>query len=125
MATITIHSAVMNAAALLPKGKHRRILDRVSQILDYRVPVRDEAGDVGARVIEFEEDESATEIGAICPYCGREPVPIQCNPVQFGPVPALQFTCSGCRKILSIAIIPPPPMMMQPEQNPSGIVRPF
>jgi hypothetical protein len=125
MATITVHSILMNAAAKLPHGRERRLLDRVAEMLDYRsFTSDDDFRDFGAQVIEFEDDASATEIGAICPYCKREPCPIQCNPVQFGPVPVLQFTCSGCRKVLGLSIVPPPPMMMPEQRQSSGLVLP-
>ncbi len=125
MATITIHSILMNAAAKLPNGKERRLLDQVADLMDYRIPENSILREAGARIINFEEDDSATQIGAICPNCKREPVQIQANPVQFGPVPALMFTCSQCRKVISVAIVPPPPMVPQMEERQSsGIIIP-
>lgn len=66
--------------------------------------------ELGARVVEFDDDPSTAQIGPICPNCRREPCQIQANPVSFGPVPAMTFTCSGCRHILSVSVIPPMPM---------------
>jgi hypothetical protein len=123
MGKITIHSILMNASSRLPNGRERRLLDQVAELMDYRIPVRDEARDLGARVIEFDEDESTSEIGAVCPHCKREPVPVQCNPVQFGPIPVLQFTCSGCRKVLGFSIVPPLPANMRTsDRTESGLI---
>lgn len=125
MGQITVYAAVANAATKLPPGRDRDLVERAAAILDFRGNVPDEATTTGARVIEFDDDESTRQIGAICPHCKREPCAANAMLVQFGGMPAVQFTCGGCRKILGFSLIPPPPMMeREAERSPSGLVLP-
>ena len=125
MGQITVFAAVANAAVKLPPGRDRDLLERAAALLDFRGAAPDEGSATGARVIEFEDDESTRQIGPICPHCKREPFVASAHLVQFGSqvgvIPALQFACSGCRKVIGISILPPPPMMT--EENSQGACR--
>lgn len=123
MATITVHSILMNAVSRLPNCRERRLLEGVAERMDYRLPsYPNNFMEVGATVVEFDPDDSAAQIGPICPHCKREPCQVQANPLQFGPIPVMQFTCSGCRKIIGMAALPPFPM--QPEREQSSLILP-
>ena len=124
MGQITVFAAVANAAVKLPPGRDRDLLERAASLLDFRGTVPDEATSTGARIIEFDDDESTRQIGPICPHCKREPFVASAHLVQFGSqigvIPAIQFTCSGCRKVIGISILPPPPMQTEEDHSQDG-----
>lgn len=120
---ITVHATVANAAARLPHGKERAALERVVDMLDYRVTRSEVFGDAGATLIEVDEDASEQRIGHICPHCKSEPAQLAMHMANFGGVPAFIFSCSGCRKIISVSALPPMPMM-QPQEQQSSLILP-
>jgi hypothetical protein len=113
MGQITVYAAVANAAARLPPGRERRLIEMASRILNYSAREDESyplASEVGRYILDFEDDDSTQQIGPICPHCKREPCNAAGQLVQFGGIPVLQFTCGGCRKILGFSILPPPPV---------------
>jgi hypothetical protein len=124
MGQITVYAAVANAAAKMPVGRDRDLLEKACIALDFRGPSESALAALGATILEFEDDDSTRQIGAICPHCKREPCAAAAQMVQFGMFPVLQITCSGCRKILAYSIVPPVPVEKPQEAYPSGIVLP-
>jgi len=107
--SITVIDVIRNAAARLSSAKESRALEVVADL------IQETEGDLAARIIPVAEDESRDQIGHICPHCKREPATLSAHLVQFGAIPAMVFSCSGCRKLISVSTLPPLPR--QPEIN--------
>lgn len=116
MAQISVYGAVANAAARLSNGRERRLLDKVVEMI---------AGtELGLTIISDGDDSSTQKIGPICPHCKREPVTMTMRPIQFGMFPSAEFSCSGCRKVISVSLMPLPPQMPMQQENPSSLILP-
>lgn len=99
-------------------------MDQVVEMLDYRSQRNESLADAGATVVTFDDDESTQHIGSICPHCKREPAVMTMRPIQFGVFPAAEFSCSGCRKVISVSLMPIPPQMPMQQENPSSLILP-
>lgn len=113
MRSLTVHAIVRNATAAMAPGKARKMLESVADLM--------QAESIGGRILDFDDDASTSQIGPKCPNCSREPITISAHPVSFGPVPAMMFSCSGCRHVISVSVIPPMPMEA-PQQRSSLLI---
>ena len=42
----------------------------------------------------------------ICPHCGSDPFKMRAHPTDAGIMRAMIFSCAGCRKVVSVFMLP-------------------
>lgn len=73
---------------------------------------------------ETPAEEAKPEQFPICPHCNAEPVSPNFRPFNIGPIRAVAFYCTNCRKLLPVFLLPSAPPQPPRIVPPSRIMKP-